>query len=262
LFFYVSKALAFFLVPSNIVFIAIVAGTVMLFTRWLRAGRWLLGAGVVLFVIAGVSPLSLVLIKTLEDRFPVWDDTRGAPAGFIVLGGAIDPTGSALRKTVKMDGNAERLTIVAELARKYPSAKIVYSGGNSFGGPPEADYVLPLFESFGISPERVMLERDSRNTAENAEFSKAMLKPKPGDHWVIITSAIHMPRSIGSFRAAGFDVEALPVDWQTSGIESLFLPSRYFLGSLGATDAATREYIGLLAYWLTGRSPQLFPAPR
>jgi uncharacterized SAM-binding protein YcdF (DUF218 family) len=262
LFFIASKVLAFFLVPSNIIFLTLIAGTILLFTRWNRAGRTLVAVGIVLFLIAGVSPLSLVLTKNLESRFPVWDDTRGAPEGFIVLGGAVDPTGSALRKTVKMDGNAERLTMVAELSRKFPSAKVVYSGGNSFGGPPEADYVQPLFESFGISPDRIMLERDSRNTAENAEFSKAMLKPKAGDRWVIITSAIHMPRSIGSFRAVGFDVEALPVDWQTSGIESLLSLSRHFLGSMGATDAATREYIGLLAYWLTGRSPELFPAPR
>ena len=262
MFFTISKALAFFLVPSNIIFLAIFAGAILLFTRWIWAGRTLVAAGVVLFLIAGVSPLSFVLTKILEDRFPVWDDTRGAPAGFIVLGGAIDPTGSALRKTVKMDGNAERLTMVAELARKFPSTKIVYSGGNSFGGPPEADYVQPLFESFGISPDRITLERDSRNTAENAEFSKALLKPKPGERWVIITSAIHMPRSIGTFRAAGFEVEALPVDWQTSGIESMLSLSHHFLATLGATDAATREYIGLLAYWLTGRSPELFPAPR
>jgi uncharacterized SAM-binding protein YcdF (DUF218 family) len=264
LFFVASKVLAFFLVPSNIIFITIFVGSALLFTPWARAGRRLVGLGAVALVILGLSPVGIVLIKALEDRFPVWNDAGPPPTGFIVLGGAVDPFGSSIRKTTMMDSAAERLTIVAELARKYPNAKIVYSGGNGalFGGLPEADYVKPLFESFGIAPDRIILERDSRTTAENAEYSKALLKPKADERWVIVTSARHMPRSIGSFRAAGFDVEALPVDWQLNGRENMTSLPPSLMTGLGLTDAAVREFVGLLAYRLSGRSPELLPAPR
>ncbi len=81
--------------------------------------------------------------------------------------------------------------------------------------PAEADYLYPLLDSFGVPRERVMLENKSRNTAENAAFTKALVKPKPGERWLLVTSAQHMPRAVGCFRRVGFPVEAYPVDWHT-----------------------------------------------
>jgi len=264
MFFVVSKLFAFFIVPSNILIALIVIGAALLFTRRARAGRRLIVVGVVVIVGIGLSPLGLVLQRTLEDRFPAWDETRGAPAGFIILGGALDPDMSAVRRTPVIDGSAERLTIVAALARRYPSAKFIYSGGNGslFSGLAEADYVLELLESFGVPRERVTLERESRNTAENAAFSKALARPSPGDRWVVVTTGVHMPRAIGAFRATGFDVEAYPVDWRTRGAAETFGVSSAIIGGLGSLDAAMRELVGLAVYWLTGRSSELFPAPR
>jgi uncharacterized SAM-binding protein YcdF (DUF218 family) len=263
-FFLAAKLLTFFVLPSNLIFLLLVAGTVLLFTRWMRLGRWLVGTAVICVLIVGLLPIGLALGAILENRFPAWDASRGAPTGFIVLGGAVSPSNSANRGTIALDASAERLTVVAALARKYPDARIIYSGGNGglFGGLAEADYVLPLFESFGIPRERVMLERRSRTTAENATYSKVVAAPKPGDRWVVITSGIHMPRAIGSFRAAGFDVEAYPVDWQLGGTwPGLGLPQS-LVGGLGALDNAAREFAGLFAYWLSGRSSELFPTPR
>jgi uncharacterized SAM-binding protein YcdF (DUF218 family) len=220
--------------------------------------------GVLLIIVIGLSPLGLALLRVLEDRFPAWDETHGPPpVGFIVLGGALDPDLSAARRTPVLDGSAERLTVVAALAQRYPAAKFIYSGGNGslFGGLAEADYALSLFESFNVPRERVTLERNSRNTAENAEFSKALASPKAGDRWVVVTTGVHMPRAIGAFRAAGFDVEAYPVDWRTRGPAETFSVYSVFIAGLGSLDAATREFVGLAMYRLTGRSTELFPAP-
>ncbi len=129
--------------------------------------------------------------------------------------------------------------------------------------PPEADYVLPLWESFGIARDRVTLETRSRNTAENAAFTKALVKPKPGERWLLVTSALHMPRAVGCFRRVGFPVEAYPVDWTTPPRLSLgrLLPSFALSRGLRELDKAAHEWIGLLAYWVTGRTSSFLPGP-
>ena len=86
----------------------------------------------------------------------------------------------------------------------------------------EADFAGAIFESLGIAKSRLIMERRSRNTLENAEFSKALVAPKPGERWLLVTSAFHMPRSVGLFRKAGFAVEPYPVDWRVGGRGDLF----------------------------------------
>ena len=125
----------------------------------------------------------------------------------------------------------------------------------------EADYAVDLFESLGIPRGRIETERQSRNTIENAELSKALAKPKPGERWLLVTSAYHMPRSIGVFRRVGFPVEAYPVDWRTRGPIDLAIPFESITAGLRRTDTAVHEWIGLFAYWLSGRTSALFPAP-
>lgn len=264
MFFIASKVLGFFLIPSNVLFMLLLVGVALLLARRHRTGKAVIVIATALLGVAAFSPLGLKLTGILESRFSSWDFSRGAPAGFIVLGGAVNPAISAQRRTVSLDGSAERLTIVAELARKYPDARFIYSGGNGglLGGPAEADYVLPLFESFGIPAGRVTLERQSRTTYENATCSKEIAAPKPGERWVIVTSAAHMPRAVGAFRAAGFDVEAFPVDWQTGTQGAGYVLFGSMSAGLGFTDYAVREFVGLLAYRLSGRSSELFPAPR
>ena len=264
MFFFLSKFFAFFTKPSNLLFLLALTGLVLMAMRYARAGRRILAVSVILLLAFGISPLGRQLVLVLEGRFPPWDASRGAPDGIIVLGGAISPDVSAARGEIALSGAAERMTVVADLARRFPSAKIVFTGGTPalFGGPREADYVRPLWESFGIARERILLERDSRNTVENATMTKALLNPKPGERWLLVTSSWHMPRSVGVFRQAGFEVEPYPVDWISTGDE-LGRPglSESFAGGLHAIDNAAHEWVGMLAYWLTGRSPEFFPAP-
>ncbi len=264
MFFLLSKILGFFALPSNVAATFVAVGVVLLFTRFRCAGRRVATLGVVLLLLAGLSPLGNALIYPLEERFPPWDASRGAPDGIVVLGGAIGPDISAARHTPDLNESAERLTAVADLARRYPSVHIVYSGGDArlvFHGGIEADFAVTLFESFGIPRSRVIVERKARNTIENAVFSKELVDPKPGERWLLVTSAYHMPRAIGVFRRAGFQVEAYPVDWRTRGLIDLALPFDSVAAGLRRTDTATREWIGLLMYWLAGQSSELYPAP-
>ncbi len=265
MFFVLSKTIGFFALPSNSLLVLALAGLALTLTRFARAGRIFSITAMTMLAIAAWSPLGNALILPLEERFPPWDASRGAPDGIVVLGGAINPDISASRHSPALNEFAERMTVVADLARRFPNARIVFTGGDGSllpSGRAEADVVAALFESFGIARERIELEGRSRNTAENAAFTRDLVKPKPGERWLLITSASHMPRSIGIFRQAGFPVEAHPVDWRTEGPQSAYETFFSASGGLARTDNAVREWVGLFVYWLSGRTDALFPGPR
>jgi uncharacterized SAM-binding protein YcdF (DUF218 family) len=160
--------------------------------------------------------------------------------------------------------SADRLITAAALARRYPNARIVFTGGSGnllSNDAREADYAAELFESLGISRERLTLERRARNTQENAEFAKALAAPKGGERWLLLTSAYHMPRAVGLFRKAGFAVEPYPVDWRVAGTADLLTLRVLSVEGLGRVDTGAREWMGLAAYWLSGKTSELFPGP-
>lgn len=263
MFFALSKTISLLALPSNLLILIGVAGLMLLRTRWHRAGRNMAFGSLALIALVGFLPFGNLAFAALENRFPAWQPS-GTPDGIIVLGGSIDPDLSQERGEVVIGSALQRLTIVPRLAREFPNARIVFSGGNGglLGGASEADFAGPLFISMGVPADRISLERMSRNTAENAAFTKAMIDPKPGERWLLVTSAAHMPRAMGCFRAVGFPVEAYPVDWHTSAyIAEWFWPNVVLSYGLGRLDIVAREWIGLVVYRLTGRSSALFPAP-
>jgi uncharacterized SAM-binding protein YcdF (DUF218 family) len=264
MFFLLAKILGFFALPSNLLISLGLIGIILMATRYARTGRKLSVASIVLIAIAGWSPLGNALILPLEERFPPWDASRGAPSGIFSLGGAIDTVVSPARGEVALNEAAERMTAMAELVRRYPQAHVVFSGGSGrliYDGPTEAELAVRLLESFGIERQRIILESKSRDTDENARFTKELVQPKEGERWLIVTSAHHMPRAIGAFRAAGFPVEAFAVDYRTRGAIDLLRPFSPLSDGLRRTDTAMREWVGLLIYRLAGRTAELFPAP-
>jgi uncharacterized SAM-binding protein YcdF (DUF218 family) len=264
MFFTLSKVIGFFALPSNLLIVLALLGVLLMGTRFARCGRRITVAAVLLLAIAGLSPLGNDLVRPLEQRFPPWAAGTAEPTGIVVLGGAISPRLSAERGSPELNDAAERMTVMADLARRFPNARIVFSGGSGrlFGDrPDEAQFALPLLQSFGIAASRIELESASRNTFENATMTKALVRPEPGQRWLLVTSAIHMPRAVGCFRRVGFPVEPYPVDWQTGSAADLLSPFEAVSAGLGHTDVAMREWAGLLVYWLTGRTSALFPAP-
>jgi uncharacterized SAM-binding protein YcdF (DUF218 family) len=264
MFFFLSKTVGFLAYPSNAFVLLGLLGIVLTATRLRRAGAWLMASAIVLLAIGGWSPLGNALILPLEQRFPQWDASRGAPYGIIVLGGAISPEASAARGEPQVNEAAERVLAFATLARRYPEARLVYSGGSGAlisNQAKEADQAVVLLERLGIPRARIEIERRSRNTAENAVFTKALVQPKLGERWLLITSASHMPRAIGIFRKAGFPVDAYPVDWRTGEEGDAFRPFDRISRGLPRLDVATREWVGLIVYWLAGKTSALFPGP-
>ncbi len=264
MFFVLSKTIGYLVMPSNLLMAIGLIGLVLLFTRFRRLASWLLVTSLVLIAFVGYSPLGRILLLPLEDRFPPWDPSRGTPDGIVVLGGAISPDISAARGVVALNGSAERVTVTAELAHRYPNARIIFTGGNGSidpTAPLEAPLAVKEFEALGVAHDRITAEEQSRNTIENAVFSRLLANPKPGERWLLVTSAAHMPRAIAAFRAAGFPVEAYPVNWHTRGPRDAAELFDSFVGGLAMTDHAAHEWLGLAVYWVTGRTSELFPAP-
>jgi uncharacterized SAM-binding protein YcdF (DUF218 family) len=264
LFFILSKTLGAMLLPTNFLIGVGVVGAVLLLTRFARVGRKLVITSVLLLVVCGLSPLGTLLLYPLEQRFPPWDSARGAPDGIIVLGASIEADLSAAHGTPVVRGAPDRIISAAALALRYPNARVVFSGGSAnviSNDAREADFAGAIFESLGVAKSRLIMERASRNTVENAQFSKALVAPKDGERWLLVTSAFHMPRSIGLFRKAGFAVEPYPVDWRVGGRDDLMALSNVVVEGLARTDLAVREWMGLIAYRLTGKIDELLPGP-
>ena len=265
MFFYISKVLWFCLQPSGLLLIMLVAGAALLRTRYQRAGQRLVILSAALLFIGGLLPLSAWLILPLEERFPRADLSGQDITGIIVLGGVEDSRVSTARNVHAINEAAERITEIAALAKRYPEAKIVFTGGSveilstPTTGAAAAKLIL---NDFGIEESgRLVLEKEARNTWQNAVYTKALVQPKPGERWLLVTSGWHMPRAMGAFRKAGFPVEAWPVDYRTASawdaLRIFDAPSE----GLRRLDLVTHEWLGLLVYRLTGRSNAVFPGP-
>ncbi len=264
MFFVVSKVVFFLITPSNLLIFLSLAGVILLaVTRLRRTGTALAVVGTVGLLLAGMFPLSEIVLLPLEQRFPQYPLDGPAPTGIIMLGGGIEAGLSEARDQVVVNDAGERPIYFADLARRYPRSRLVFSGGSGFigGGISEADIVSRQADTIGLPRSRVILENRSRNTHENATFSAALVHPKPGERWLLLTSAWHMPRDIGCFRQAGFTVEAFPFDYRTKGWGDLLHFHGFSSDGLLQFDLAMKEWIGLVAYRLAGYIPDWLPGP-
>lgn len=259
--FTISKTFGAIAILPNFLAAVGVLGCLLLLTRFASAGRKLATLSLLALAICGFTPVGSLLLHPLEDRFPAWVPGADAPTGIIILGGTTKPEVSAFRGRPVSDIGVDRLITGAMLARRYPAARVIYSGGSPELRPKdlrEADYAVQILSDLGVPKERVEVEDKSRNTGENAAFSKTLADPGPGDRWLLVTSAYHMPRAIGLFRAAGFAVEAVPTGWLTSG-QGAWFDLGNFASSLLLVHIATREWIGLAVYRALGKTDALLP---
>jgi len=237
----------------------------LLWTRWKRAGRLLIAVTALFALFASTVPAGPWMIGELEERFPVPHTLPETVDGIVVLGGgAIVPAVSAARGRVVVGAAAERVFGAAELAARYPWARVIFTAGSGSLLVPdekEADHIAPLFAKLGVTAGRLILENRARNTYENARYSREVAAPAAGESWILVTSAFHMPRAVGCFRAVGWEVIPYPVAHMTAGrgrTPPLGFNPQAGLRWLGL---AVHEWLGLVAYRLAGRTDTLFPRP-
>lgn len=255
--FIVSKIVALFAQPLHWA-VALLALGLWLPARRGRLSRACQRAALTLILLTGWEALPDLLIRRLEQIYPEIAPTTdvAAFAGVIVLGGALDSGFVAMDHTQPvLNDAAERMTAASALAQRYPGMQMVFTGGEGelFGsGPSEAQRAARFFGAMGIPAERFAYEDRSRNTYENALFTAATDGVNKQKRWLLITSAWHMPRAMATFEKAGWNVTAYPVDFRTGNATPWI---RYSLAR-GAErwQLVIREYIGIAAYRLTGRS--------
>jgi len=263
MFFVASKIFWFFIQPINL---AILLLGLSLLALW--RGRRKFAATLTIVTLLGLvlatwTSLGAMLLTPLEERF-ARPEVPAKVDGIVVLGGGLEGQINLVRGGYELNAGGDRFVETAVLARRFPEAKIVVSGGTGtliLEGEPDADTALRLFTALGIAPERLILENKSRNTYENAVFTRELVTPQPGETWLLVTSAFHMPRSMALFRRAEFDVLPWPVDYRTAGDEGVGLFRDNGNDSLQNTALGIREWIGLVAYWMSGRIDSPFPRP-
>jgi uncharacterized SAM-binding protein YcdF (DUF218 family) len=200
----------------------------------------------------------------LEDRFPArsFDEIQD-PKGIIVLGGAFNAYLTRARGPIALGAAGARVTEALALAHYFPKAGLVFSGGSADllgNGTPESDIAEEFFLQLGLPTDRLTIERKSRNTSENALFTFEFAKPKPGEIWILVTSAVHMPRAVASFEKAGFQLDPYPVDYFTYGdLRDYWAYTFAPLKSLRVIDIAVKEWVGLTAYWIFGKTTAFLP---
>jgi uncharacterized SAM-binding protein YcdF (DUF218 family) len=264
MFFLVSKVFWLIAEPVGALVLIACVGVALAFTRWARIGRWLSTLAAFGLLIIVFTPIGSALLLPLENRFPPPPADLPAPTGIIVLGGGLEAAKSEARGQAILDTEGSRLTAGLELARRYPKARLIFTGGSGSldeHAPSEANGAQRLWLDLGGNASQMSFEGKSRNTWENALFTRDLVQPKPGETWLLVTSAWHMPRAMGIFRRVGFKVIPYPVAYRT------FADNRDW-GVLVAgydriltLDLAVREWIGLVAYRLTHKTNALFPAP-
>lgn len=274
MFFVIAKLAWSVLQPSMLLIVSAVLAVLAAWRGWTKAAGRLMAVSTAIGL-AALSPLPNLLILPLEQRYQR-AVLEGAPIrGVIVLGGSEVVDVAEARGAHALNEAAERITETVALSRLLPEVRIVLSGGAGqlFPKPSgeagvtsgqvavlssEAAIMLRLLTDMGVSRSRLTLEDRSRDTYENATFSSRLIERQQGERWILVTSAFHMPRAMSTFRKAGFEVEPWPVDYRTRGWKDAGTTLTAADG-LRRLDQVTREYIGLVVYWATGRSDALWP---
>jgi uncharacterized SAM-binding protein YcdF (DUF218 family) len=240
-------------------FFTLATGVAALARRWWLAAL-LQGISVAIVLLFGVLPGANWLALPLESRFPVSPALPSDVAGIIALGGTERLEQSATWHQPTLSDAAPIVALI-NLGRRYPEAKLVFTGGlhaTNDSGLSEADIVRQFVNQMGADASVILYDDRARNTHENAVFTRELVHPKPGERWILVCQAIGMPRAVGAFRRAGWDVIPFPTGY-LSGSKRPAALSFDLLGGLNLAYFATHEWVGLMVYRLMGYTDELFP---
>lgn len=263
MFFLISKIFWALVQPLSATLLLVLLGVVLAAMGKRRLGISAGVLGVLVLGLTGFTTLGALMIAPLEDRFERPAQMPEAVAAIVMLGGASSGSVSAARGLTELTVAGDRFVETLRLAQLYPQAKVVITGGVGSiesEGETEAATAERFFTGLGIAPERLVLEDQARNTAENADFTAALLGELDGPA-VMVTSAFHMPRSMGLFRKAGLEMLPWPTDYRSTGEESVGFDIRNPVDNLTTATTAMKEWIGLLVYHWSGKIDELLPGP-
>lgn len=261
LFFYISKLVWLFISPDSFLLILIILSLFFLYTGKLQLAKIFLTVSSSLLLVIAFFPVGEWLLYPLESHFQTNPTLPEKIDGIIVLSGAEDTELSSLWEQVEVGDAAERDLMFLSLAKIHPEAKLIFTGGSGSLTRQEykgADVAKELFKQQGFNTNKIIFERESRNTYENIIFSKKIIQPDENENWVLITTGWHMPRSVGISCQAKWAVIPYPVDHATKK-GTLFRMDFNLLGNLNTLNTGVKEWLGLFAYYLSGKTTSILP---
>ena len=249
--FYLQKLVSQFFFPLTFCFICILTGTAMLWlTEKQLTGKLFVTAGLILLGFFSYESAANRLIRPLERMYtqPAEPDKR--IRWIVVLGGGLVSDPSLPITSRLSEATLIRLVEALRLSRKMPEARLVLCGGAVFNTQPEALGMAELVQELGFDDIELIAETKSRNTMEQ---SHAVRKIVGDDPFALVTSASHMPRAVGFFKA--LDMKPVPFPTDHKAKKNLVThPSAFFPGSpaLRKSRAAFYEYLGIVRYRIFG----------
>lgn len=245
------------------IIVLLLLGVFLLFTHWWRRGRAVIVCLTVLLILIGYSPIPLRMAVDLEDRFSRPSALPSNVIGAILLGGSFNRSISTKRQMVSYNIAGSRIIEFAQLAHRYPHLRLVFTGGGVpiKGGKSEAELLKQVYQEMGMDTSSILFEDRSMDTIQNAKLSYELVKPQQGEVWLLVTSAMHMPRAMGLFRKAGWNVIAYPVDYHTKPSDHEVLYNTDLLHGLMAWRFASHEWLGMIKNYFSGLSNEIFPHP-
>lgn len=263
LFFYLSKFAWALLSPGNLLIFLFVFGILLLvFNRQKLAKIILIPAALLAFLVLSF-PIGDYLIQPLENRFSPPKTLPDDIDGIILLGGGEDLQRSLSWQVAELGLAGDRYIATKKLADLYPNARVIFTGGSGSvflqDFDRESHIAEQILADLGLDLSRLELESNSRNTYENFKNIKPITRS--GSSYLLVTSAFHMPRSVGIARQFEIDVIAYPVDFRSNSSEFRRVNFDLF-DHLKSLEPAVSEWLGLLAYYLSGKTAEFFPAEK
>lgn len=233
--------------------LGMIVALILILIKRRKWGQRLLAGCLIPFLVINLTPMGECLLEYLEDYTPRLEKVESDVSGFIFLGGTFDMPVSQQRDFPVYNLTGSKMLSFISLMRQYPDKKFIFTGNQE-----EIKWTRYVLKEFNLDKDpNVILLGDAKTTADNAYKTFDDIKPSPEQKWVLVTSAFHMPRSVGLFRGAGWNIIPFPVDYHTNGKEerSSWLEALHAI----AWRTAIKEWAGLVNNYLEGLSPSVLP---
>ena len=258
--FYLSKILWLILNPFNIFIFITLLSIFLYFIKLKRLSLIIFLINFVFITLISFLPIGSYLIYTIEKEYHSNINPPEKVDGILILGGATIPQLYNEYNQISLNGSSERLVESVFIIKKFDKAKVIFSGGSGLVNRPDLDHAKvakSFYKKIGIETNQIIFEDKSRNTYENIIYSKKIANPKINENWLLITSASHMKRALLIADKNNWKLIPYAVDFKNIKNFKL-IPNLELLKNLNSFQQASHEWLGLISYYLMGRTAKVF----
>ncbi len=258
--FYLSKILWLILNPFNIFIFVTLISIFLYFVKLRKLSLIIFLINFVFITLISFLPIGSYLIYKIEKEYHSYIKPPDQVDGILILGGATNPLLYNEYDQISLNGSSERLVESVFIIKKFDRAKVIFSGGSGILNRPDfnhAQVAKSFYKKIGIEIDKIIFESNSRNTHENIIYSKKIANPKINENWLLITSASHMKRALLIADKNNWELIPYAVDFKNIK-DFKFIPNLNLLSNLNSFQQGSHEWLGLVSYYLMGRTNKVF----